>query len=81
MARLDRRIAALEAATAIDVEPIVFLISFVAPGEGDDPTEATIDGDRYLRSDDESAEQFVERLAHAARIRRRGGCAGVVFFA
>jgi hypothetical protein len=69
---IERRLAKLEAASALTVRMPVIFISLV-PSERDLPATATVGGRVWHRQPDEPQEAFQNRVAAEARPMRPGG--------
>ena len=76
MTGIERRLAKLEAASALTVRLVVFII--LVPRERDLPATATVGGRVWHREPDELEETFLDRVAAEARP-ARPGC-GVLAF-
>ncbi len=63
MATLEKRIAALETASAVGVEPITTVVRFIAPGQLEAEIEAlhTQDGQSWQRAKGETQQELVAR--------------------
>lgn len=69
MANLEKRIAALETASAVGVEPRTILVTFAKPGQLETEIEAlhTKEGQSWSRAKGETQQAFIDRATSEAQ--------------
>ena len=77
MIGIERRLAELEATSALTARLVIFII--LVPRERNSPATATVGGRVWHREPDELEETFLGRVAAEARL-ARSGCGEVVAF-
>ena len=74
---IEKRVEALEASQSLS-EPVTWIITFVAPGRLDaEPGRADVGGRTIHRTDGETGEVFLARVAAEAKLAAKPGCGGV----
>lgn len=69
MANLEKRIAALETASAVGIEPRTILVTFAKPGQAETEIQALHTdqgGQSWIRLDGESESELIDRATREA---------------
>ena len=73
---IEKRVEALEASQSLS-EPVTWIITYVAPGPDAEPCRADVGGRTIHRTDGETGEGFLARVAAEAKLAAKPGCGGV----